>query len=53
MELLLKAHGIAPERAEELFKHGATPQLNRGKVRMFNYGQAWTAGKVHPLPGPW
>jgi hypothetical protein len=37
----------------QLFKHGARPQLNRGKVRMFNYGLARRAGKVHPLPGPW
>ena len=36
----------------QLFKHGARPQLNRGKVRMFNYGLARRAGKVHPLPGP-
>jgi hypothetical protein len=37
----------------QLFKHGARPQLNRGKVRMFNYGLARRAGKVQPLPGPW
>src|ERR1700674_1486353 len=29
---------------------GASAQLNRGKVRIFNYALAWRAGKIHPLP---